>query len=186
MTYKELKVKALGLIEELNPNHEALTDDPDIQLKLREVINQVMFELIRMKKLPAYVEMEVEKGQLVEFSDIEKVGKYEVYQLNSVRGVEVQFKAQGTVIKAMEDGTLEIDYFKYPERITEKTKDNFELELPNDLLEIAPYGIAGHLLMSDISSNYGQIYSQEYQRMLSQLDPRYSLGSIFITGGVNV
>ncbi len=186
MTYKELKVKVLGLIEELNPNHEALTDDPDIATKLRDVINQIMFEIIRMKKLPDYVEMEVEEGQLVTFSDIEKAGKYEVYQLGTVRGVEVDFKAQGTVIKVLGSGTLEIDYFKYPERITEKTKDNFELELPNDVLEIMPYGIAGDLLKSDISSNYGEIYSQRYQTMLSQLDPRYSMGQIFIDGGVSV
>ena len=186
MTYKELKIKVLGLIEELNPNHEALTDDPDIATKLREVINQIMFEIIRMKKLPDYVEMEVEEGQLITFSDIEKAGKYEVYQLGTVRGVDVDFKANGTVLKALEDGTLEIDYFKYPERITEKTKDNFELELPNDVLEIMPYGIAADVLKSDVSSNYGEIYAQRYNNMLSQLDPRYAMGSIFISGGVNV
>ena len=186
MTLLELKKKVLGLIEELNSNHEALTDDPDIATKLNDVINQIMFEIIRMKKLPDYIEMEVEKGELVTFSDIEKASKYEVYQLGTVRGVEVDFKAQGTIIKALESGTLEIDYFKYPERITEKTKNSYEFELPNDVLEIMPYGIAADLLKSDISSNYGQIYSQRYQTMLSQLDPRYAMGQITCSGGYNI
>ena len=186
MTLLELKKKVLGLIEELNPNHELLTDDPDIATKLNDVINQIMFEIIRMKKLPDYVEMEVEEGQLVTFSDIEKASKYEVYQLGTVQGVEFNFKADNTIIKVLESGTLEINYYKYPERITEKTKNSYEFELPNDVLEIMVYGIAGDLLKSDISSNYGEIYSQRYQIMLSQLDPRYAMGQITFSGGYDI
>lgn len=186
MTKLELKKKVLALIEELNPDSEYLTDDPDIATKIDYVINQIMFELVRMKKLPDYVEIEVEEGELLTFSDIEKAGKYEVYQLGTVKGVAVDLKAQGTIIKVLESGVAEIDYFKYPERITEKTKDSYEFELPNDVLEIMPYGVAGDLLKSDISSNYGEIYSQRYQTMLSQLDPRYAMASITIEGGIDV
>ena len=186
MTLFELKKKVLGLIEELNSNHELLTDDPDIATKLNDVINQIMFEIIRMKKLPDYVEMEVEEGQLVTFSDIEKASKYEVYQLGTVQGVEFNFKADNTIIKVLESGTLEINYYKYPERITEKTKNSYEFELPNDVLEIMVYGIAGDLLKSDISSNYGEIYSQRYQTKLSQLDPRYAMGQLTFSGGYDI
>ena len=52
MTLKEMKRKVLALIEELNPDSDLLTDDPDIATKINEVINQVMFELARMKKIP--------------------------------------------------------------------------------------------------------------------------------------
>ena len=78
MTLKEMKQKVLGLIEELNPNSELLTDDPDIATKINDVINQVIFELVRMKKLPGYVEMEVKEGDLITYDDIEKAGKYAV------------------------------------------------------------------------------------------------------------
>ncbi len=186
MTLTEIKKKVLGLIEELNPNHELLTDDPDIATKINDVINQIMFELVRMKKLPDYVEMEVEEGQFVRFTDIEKASKYEVYQLGTIRGVAYELKAQGTIIKALESGTLEIDYFKYPERITATTKGNYEFELPNDVLEIMPYGVAGDLLKSDISSDFGVIYSNRYAEMVSQLDPRYAMTSVYIEGGVNI
>lgn len=186
MTLAEMKKKVLGLIEELNPNHELLTDDPDIATKLHDVINQIMFEIIRMKKLPDYVEMEVNEGDLITFSDIEKASKYEVYQLGTVGGVEFDFKADSTIIKALKSGTLEINYYRYPERITEKTKNSYEFELTNDVLEIMPYGIAADLLKSDISSNYGEIYSQRYQTMLSQLDPRYAMGQITFTGGLDI
>ena len=65
MTLAEMKRKVLGLIEELNPDSELLTDDPDIATKLNDVINQIMFELVRLKKLPGYVEIPVEKGELI-------------------------------------------------------------------------------------------------------------------------
>lgn len=52
MTLKEMKTKVLALIEELNPEHEALTEDPDIALKINDVINQIMIELSCIKKIP--------------------------------------------------------------------------------------------------------------------------------------
>lgn len=181
-----MKKKVLGLIEELNPANELLTDDPDIATKINDVINQIMFELVRLKKLPGYVEIPVEKGDLIDFAKIEKHGKYEVYQLGLVGGVNVDYKAQGTIVKALESGVAEIEFFKYPERITEKTKDSYEFELPNDVLEIMPYGIAGDLLKSDISTDYGRIYSDRYEAMKQMLDPRYKMNSIYIEGGVTI
>ncbi len=186
MELLEMKRKVLGLIEELNKDSEVLTDDPDIATKINDVINQIMFELVRYRKLPAYVEIKVKKGDLIDFDVIEKEGKYVVYQLGTVSGVKYQYKADGTVIKVLEDGVLEINYYKYPEAITEKTKDSYEFELPQDMLELMPYGVAGDLLKSDVSTNYGQIYSERYERMKQVLDPRYAMTSVYIKGGVRI
>jgi hypothetical protein len=124
--------------------------------------------------------MEVQEGDLITYDDIEKAGKYAVYQLCNVCGVKYEPKAQGTILKIRETGTIEIEYYKYPEPITTSTKDNYEFELPQDVLEIAPYGIAGDLLKSDISTNYGAIYSQRYETMLQRLDPRYLISTFTI------
>lgn len=174
MTLKEMKKKVLTMIEELNPDSEYLTDDPDIQLKFNDIVNQIMFEVIRIKKLPMYVEMEVSKGDILKFEDIEKASKYSIYQLGNVSGIECEIKAQGTIVKVLESGTAEIDFYRYPEAITSNTKDSYEFDIPSDLLEIMPYGIAGDALKSDISSDYGAIYSNRYEMMLQRLDPRYS------------
>jgi hypothetical protein len=187
MTLLEMKKKVLGLIEELNPDHELLTDDPDISTKLNEVINQIMFELARFKKIPKYVEMDVTEGDRITFEDIEKECGYEIYQIALVAGLNYIPKANGTVLKFLEGGTAEIDVYVYPERITEKTKDKaYEFELSNDVLEIMPYGIAGDLLKSDVSTEYGTVYSTRYEAMLQRLDPRYHMTSIYIEGGVSV
>ena len=187
MTLLELKKKVLGLIEELNPDSELLTDDPDISAKINEVINQVMFELARIKKLPKYVEISVSAGNIIEFADIEKACGYEIYQLATVGGVKYVPKAEGTVLKILESGTAEIDCYVYPERITENTKDKaYEFELTNDVLEIMPYGVAADLLKSDVSSEYGNVYATRYEAMKQALDPRYQMTTIYVDGGYNI
>ena len=187
MNLFEFKKKVLGMIEELNPDSEYLTDDPDIATKFNEVTNQVMFELARMRKIPKYVEMEVTEGDLIDFADIEKKCGYEVYQISAVVGVNFVPKGNGSILKILESGTAEIDCFVYPDRITEKTKDKaYEFELTPDVMEIMPYGVAADLLKSDVSAEYGNIYATRYETMLQRLDPRYQMTSIYIDGGVSV
>ena len=186
MTLLEMKKKVLGLIEEVSPNNPKLTEDPDIATKINDVVNQIMFELARIKRIPKYVEMEVHKGDIVEFADIEAECGYEVFQINLFGGVKNEPKAGGTVHKIYEDGTAEIDIFVYPERITEKTKDSYECELTPDVLEIMPYGVAADLLKSDISTEYGSIYGARYESMLQRIDPRHMMTSIYIEGGVEI
>lgn len=187
MTLLELKKKVLGLIEELNAESELLTDDPDISAKINEVINQVMFELARIKKLPKYVEIPVVAGDIIEFGDIERACGYEIYQLGTVGGVKYSPKANGTVLKILENGVAEIDCYVYPERITEKTKDKaYEFELSSDVLEVMPYGVAADLLKSDVSSESGNVYQQRYESMKQMLDPRYQMSTIFVDGGYDI
>ena len=186
MTLLELTKKTLALIEELNPDHKELTDDPDIALKRKDVINQVQFEVARIKKIPKYVEMQVSAGDLVTFADLERECGYEVYQLSSVQGVNHTYKADGTVLKILESGTLEVDIYVYPERITENTPETYEFELSADVLEIMPYGIAADLLKSDVSTEYGSIYATRYESMLQRLDPRYHMTTVYIEGGADV
>lgn len=186
MTLKEMKEKVLALIEELNPLSDLLTDDPDIAAKINEVTNQILFEMSRFKKIPKYVEIPVKAGDILEFSDIERECGYEVYQIDVVCGVRYVPKANGTVLKMLESGTAEIDCFVYPERITSKTKDSYEFEVSNDVLEIMPYGIAGDLLKSDVSAEYGNIYATRYQSMINTLDYRYQMPCITIDGGVDI
>lgn len=183
MNLKEMKLKTLRLIEEVNPNKEHYTDDPDIAAKFNDVANQVMFELCRIKKIQKYVEMEVTAGDIVDFSDIEKECGYEIFQVMIFGGVNNTPRAGGTVYKILEDGTAEIDVAVYPERITASTKDSYEFELSADALEIMPYGIAADLLKSDVSAEYGSIYATRYESMKQMLDPRYQMPSITFEGG---
>lgn len=186
MTLETMKNKVLRLIEEANPNNENLTDDPDIAMKINDVINQILYELARFKKIPRYIEMEVAKGDIINFDALERECGSEIYQIATVSGIEFQYKADGTIIKVLEDGVAEIECYIYPERIDDKTKKNYEFELSPDALEIMPYGVAGDLLKSDVSTEYGAIYSNRYESMIQRLDSRYSMPSITFEGGVDI
>ena len=78
-----------------------------------------------------------------------------------------------------------IFYYVYPEQINEDTEDDFKFDLSTDVLEIMPYGVAGDLLKSDVSSQYGAVYTARYREMINELDPRYSMGSVYISEGIN-
>lgn len=179
MTLLEIKKKVLQLIEEIS-NNANLTDDPDIKAKLNSVINMVQFELARMKKIPAFVQREVKAGEVVDMNTLENF-----YQLRLIR-----FTGDCDLIENLatflNDGTADIYYYRYPVAITDDTPDTYEFELSLDALELLPYGVAGDLLKSDVSAQYGAVYSQRYESMLQRLDSRYSLGGISFEGGVDI
>ena len=180
MTLKEQKIKVLKLIEEINPESDFLTDDPDISNKINEVINFIQNELARIKKIPAKTTLEVEEGMEKELKDIAK----DIYQLNIIR--EVENTPIGDTVIFNQKGIAKVYYYKYPKQITQDTVDtDFVFELSTDVLEIMPYGVAGDLLKSDISANYGQVYSNRYEQMLQRLDPRYHTGSIYLGSDIN-
>lgn len=180
MTLEEMKIKVYSIIEEYSEDAENLTEDEDLAAKMHSCINIIMNEMSRFKKKDAYTEMKVKEGQSLEFDEIDM----NLYQLNLVRGVD--YETVGSRIKFNEDGIAEIFYYKYPEQITEETEDDYTFELDRDALEIMPYGIAGLLLASDVSNNYGQIYTNMYREKISQLDSRKAMNSVYISRGVDI
>jgi hypothetical protein len=180
MTLEEMKQKVYALIEEYSEDAENLTEDEDLALKMNSVINQVQNELARMKKIEAYTTVEATEGETINFKDIDDM----FYQLNIVKGLDCEIIGQ--MIKFNESGTAEVYYYKYPTQINDDTDDSQEFDLSIDALEIMPYGVAADLLKSDVSSNYGQIYENRYRQMINELDPRNSMGSVYIEGSINI
>lgn len=179
MTLLDIKKKVLQLIEEISDTKD-LTSDPDIKAKLNSVINMVQFELARMKKIPAVSVEEVTDGQLFDMNTLENF-----YQSRLIR-FDGAYELVENIAVFNGSGTATFYYYKYPEAITDETPDTYEFELSQDALEILPYGVASDILKSDVSTNYGAIYSQRYETMLQRLDPRYSMGGITIEGGIDV
>lgn len=180
MTLEEMKHKVYSLIEEYSEDAADLTEDEDLASKINGVINSIQNELTRFKKIPKDVTINVSSGQEMYFKDIDK----DLYQLMNIRGVSTDILNDKIFFN--EDGEAKIFYYKYPKQITNETDDSYKFELPTDLLEIMPYGVAGDILKSDVSSQYGAAYSARYREMLQTLDPRYGTGIVEITGGINI
>lgn len=178
MTLEDMKQKVYSMIEEYNDEADELTEDEDLALKMNSVINQIQNELARYKKIPAIKEIDVEENETMLLGDIDS----NIYQLQKVSGVDNEINLNE--ITFHEEGTAKIYYYKYPTQITSETEDDYKFELATDLLEIMPYGVAGDLLKSDVSSQYGAIYSNRYKEMLSMLDTRLETGSFYIDGGI--
>lgn len=180
MTLEEMKNKIYSMIEEYNETAENLTDDEDLATKMNGVINQVQNELSRFKKIDEYTELEVEEGEAIDLTDIDP----DIYQLNVIKGVS--YEPIGNKIIFNESGIAKIYYFRYPAQIDSETEDDYVFELDRDALEILPYGVAGDLLKSDVSSQYGTIYSNRYKELINSLDPRKSMPTMSFEGGVDI
>ena len=186
MTLLEMKKKVLQLIEEIDNTKESLTNDPDIEAKINSVINQVMNELARMKKIPAHTTRDVAAGQIFDLRTIENFYQLRLLNFKNASGESADYELIENMAVFSEDGTATIFYFKYPETITDETPNDYVFELSQDALEIMPYGVAADILKNDVSTNYGAVYSQRYETMLQRLDPRYATESYIIEGGVNI
>ena len=179
MTLEEMKQKVYTLIEEYSEDADDLTEDEDLALKMNSVINQIQNELARYKKIPAIKELYVEEGQSMLLTDIDS----EIYQMNKIKDIDADINLNE--VKFNEEGIAKIYYYKYPKQINADTSDDYKFELSTDVLEIMPYGVAGDLLKSDVSSGYGAIYSNRYREMLQMLDDRLGTGMIYIDGGID-
>lgn len=76
-----------------------------------------------------------------------------------------------------------LEYYAYPSVITEETKDDFYLEIDQDVQLILPYAVANDILKVDPSSDY-TAFLAEYKRKLEALDTRKAIPSIIAEEGV--
>lgn len=186
MTLGDVKKITLALIEELNPNSEYLTDDVDIQAKINDVINLVQLEVARMKKIAASTNRDVAQGEVLDLNTLDNFYQLRLLRFTNSAGEDGTYEIVENMAIFNEAGTANIFYYKFPEIITSDTPDTYEFELTTDAIGIIPYGVAGDLLKTDVSTNYGAIYSAKYETLLSRLDPRYTMAGISIEGGVNI
>lgn len=174
MTLEEMKEKVYRLIEELGEDpYKSLTDDPDYEKKINGCINMIQNELSRTKKIPAKMEYDTENGNILPLTE-------DMYQLCKIQ--ECMYQILGNEIHFDENykGIVHIYYYKYPTQINEETDDDYVFELPQDALEIMPFGVAGDMLKSDPSTNYGAVYSNRYNELKQYLDSRNNNGIIYI------
>lgn len=181
MTLKEFKTAVFSFIEEYDASQKDLTKDVDIAGKINAVINSKMHEIMRYKKITAKDTVDVTEGQEIELTDIDK----NCYQIRKIIGVD--FEQEDKFITFNETGTAVIYYNKYPKLITSETVDeDYKFEIDIEALEVMKIGVAADLLKTDVSNRFGQIWNDEYQRLLQTLDSRKTSGTIIIGKGVGV
>lgn len=192
MTLGENKKITLGLIEEYSKNNEDLTEDEDIAMRLNLVYATAYQELSQIKKIL--------KTKIIKDIETEESGEgyteyslpSNMYQLVSIialdennNDVMADYKKIGRKIYIRNNSKANyiLEYYAYPSIINEETKNDFELELDQDVQLILPYAVANDILKVDPSSDYTAFY-QEYQRKIQSLDNRQTIPSVTIEEGV--
>ena len=189
MTYGENKKITLNLIEEYTNGNVNLTEDEDIATRIYALYNTAIQELAQNKKIIAtktYNNVS-ETDQYISFSL-----PSDLYQIKRIVGMDnlnnpfnVQYYTVGKklYVKSQKEGQVILEYYKFPELLTENTKDSYYMDFDQDILMILPYSVAGDILKTDPSSDY-TAFSSEYQRKLSNLDNRLKTPTVVIKEGV--
>lgn len=196
MTLKEQKYKVLALIEELNPESELLTDDPDISAKINSVINEIQYELCRLKKIPSKFTYDATEEKTLILTSMPYF-----YQLKEVSTPDYVIKGDMEIEFGEDVKEVTIYYYKYPELIdviiepedeetieeaSQRIDNEYVFELAPEVLEIMPYGVAADLLKNDMISGYGRYYFERYNEMKQMIDTRTTSGIIVAEGGLNI
>lgn len=175
MTLGEFKEAVLEFIEEHDEKAVALTRDIDIADKINAVVNNVMFEVMRYKKIEDKKELAVTENEEISMEEINE----RCYQIRKISNIK--YRQEGKYIIFREEGTAKIYYYKYPVVIDADTDDDdYEFEIDLDALEVMKIGVAANLLKTDVSNQYGKIWENEYARLLQTLDSRKNAGTITI------
>ena len=200
MKLKELKINTFSLIEEYYPELKGLAEDEDVLNKIDGVINNVSMDIMRFKKIPANKTINIKKGtKTINFEEL--VGK-DFYQLNNIIGLDEYETIDDVTISIDEnfEGEITIYYYKLPkmveilfsgteeeiEELKAKQDNEFEFDLPLDVLHIMPYGIAADLLKMDMISGYGRYFYERYMELKNSINPKRTSGIIRAEGGVDI
>jgi len=200
MTLKEMKIKTFSLIEEYYPNETLLAEDEDVRNKINSVINEIQMDLMPLRKLPTYEDIEIEKEDDREIIISDSIS--DMYQLDKIelsdKNYDYTMPNDDTIV--LEDGfegTIRIYYFKYPKlvKIFDKNAtdseisnydEKFKFDLDPILLEIMPMGVGAELLKMDMINNYGEYFHKRYLEMKQSIDTRRTAGIIKIEGGYDI
>lgn len=184
MTLGENKKICLGLIEEYSPSNKFLTDDEDIRGRLNLVYTTNYQDMSQKKKI-----LRTKTYSISE--DSEGMSEFtlpaNLYQFKRLIGLNDRSERKNVAYDVVgrklflknEAGRYILEYYAYPEVITEETEDDFELEIDQDVQLILPYAVANDILKIDPSADYTAFYN-EYIKRTGELDTRIVLPSIEI------
>lgn len=189
MTLGENKKIMLGLIEEYSPNNQLLTEDEDIRNRINLVYATNYQYLSQKKKILKTKTINIDTdtdNTMIEYSlpmDLYQFKRIVRLDENNNKANTNYYIVGKKIYVEARKGRYIIEYYAYPTEINIETKDNFTLEIDQDVQAILPYLVANDILKVDPSADYSAFY-KEYQIRMQNLDTRRELLSIEIEEGI--
>jgi len=189
MTLGENKKIVLGLIEEYSDINSKMTDDEDIALRLNLVYSTSYQELSEKKKILKTKVLKEISDEVQEAGFTEYTLPSSMYQMKNVIAldennnmVNADYYTVGKkkiFINNNSNYQYILEYYAYPTVITEKTDDDFVLEIDQDAQMVLPYMVASDILKTDPSADY-TAFLAEYRRKLQEMNTSLSAPKVRI------
>lgn len=179
---------SLALADEYSPEvgyEQMYTEDEDFQNKLKTLYAQPYQELSQIKKIKKTKTISRNVNKNAESHYTPYSLPFDMFLLKGVIALDSTTNApiQGDFFLRIDEKKIyindtdtsvyKIDYYAYPEVITEETEDDFELEIDQDVQMILPYKVIDNILKTDPSADYNA-FRQAYEEALNKLDLRES------------
>lgn len=175
---------ALALADEYSPEvgyEEMYTEDEDFQNKTKILYAQPYQELSQIKKIKKSKNISRNISEDAEEYYTAYSLPFDMYLLKDVIALDretnkpvdgdfyLRMNEKKIYINDTSKATYKIDYYAYPEVITEATEDDFELEIDQDTQMILAYKVVDNILKTDPSADY-TAFRTAYEDALQKLD----------------
>lgn len=175
---------ALALADEYSKEagYEAMyTEDEDFQNKLKILYAQPYQELSQIKKIKKVKNIDRTYNESATDHYTSYSLPFDFYKLKDVIALDIdtnkrvegdyflRINEKKIYINDTSKANYKIDYYAYPEVITDETEDDFDLEIDQDVQMILAYKVVDNILKTDPSADYSA-FKNAYDEALNRLD----------------
>ncbi len=191
---------ALALADEYSPEagYESMyTEDEDFQNKTKILYAQPYQELSQIKKIKKSKNISRNVSEDAKENYTAYSLPFDMYLLKDVIALDnetnkpiegdffLRINEKKIYINDTSKATYKIDYYAYPEVITEATEDDFELEIDQDVQMILAYKVVDNILKTDPSADY-TAFKSAYEEAIQKLDLRENAMIVKINNEYNI
>lgn len=178
--------QTLALADEYSPEvgySGMYTEDEDFQNKTKILYGQAYQELSQVKKIKKVktISRNVSDDATEHYTpysfpfDLYKLKNVVVLEKGTNKPTDGDFylvkNEKKIYINDTDTSTFKIEYYAYPEVITEETEDDFDLEIDQDVQMLLAYKVTENILKTDPSADH-TAFRQAYEDALNKLDLR--------------
>ena len=183
MTLGQAKNMAMKLMDEYMVDSPP-TDDEETLAKLNAMFQAAQIFVCTVKPIKKNFTIDHAESNTV-FNEYDLPGDF--YQAFLIRDMDgngyshVEFHPPKILVTDKKAKQIRVDYYAYPQEITDETPDDYEFELEQDAQQVLPYAVVADLLKTDPSADY-TTFEVKFNNMVANLNPSSYQGISFVGG----
>lgn len=168
MTFGEGKNKVYKLLDEYSSGGEVEVDE-DIEKKMADLFDIAQKRIARIERITAVKTINRKDGQ-TEYKMPETFSGLRRVWRDGKPTKRYRWKNGKLVIPTNDTATtIEVEFYKTPETITDETGEDYEFEVSEDAAQLMPFYVAAQNLFADLMIDYTP-YLNEWEKGLAELE----------------